>query len=493
MTCKDMFIKQLHHLLTMLLDYIPGTLVVLVVIMIMISFFGKEAKITRKTFIPLIIFLCISIGANLAVLCYDFVILRRSWNETFQDNMLTVTLKDIPVNGLRIIFYISVIAAAIQTFERNKIKNALITWVSTIALTGYFMLQTIYSTAYFFDDPRDTLYQVFNMRDYIGETISYFYEIATIIIIVVIAAAVYYGMIKKNRTMYIAKKYRFLFVLWEVSMFICIWIPFRNGLPDSTYEKYIKYELGIIMPILGLVIPMLLIAIISRHYVVEKTHTQENYIAAELDYLNQYKKDQNETRAFRHEIINNLANLSAMYSDQMYDEAGDYLSALLGDVRAMSPKYITGDEMLDCIVGMKSSKMDEEGIEFLVDGVLDGGLGMKPVDICSIFANAMDNAIEACEKLPNDSERWIKLLMKRTDKFFSITLSNTMPINEEGKLAAKLFGEGERITTKKDKAHHGFGTQNMKATISKYDGFEKVNMEDGVFTLSILIPRNGII
>ena len=331
------------------------------------------------------------------------------------------------------------------------------------------------------------------MRDYIGETISYFYEIATIIIIVVIAAAVYYGMIKKNRTMYIAKKYRFLFVLWEVSMFICIWIPFRNGLPDSTYEKYIKYELGIIMPILGLVIPMLLIAIISRHYVVEKTHTQENYIAAELDYLNQYKKDQNETRAFRHEIINNLVNLSAMYSDQMYDEAGDYLSALLGDVRAMSPKYITGDEMLDCIVGMKSSKMDEEGIEFLVDGVLDGGLGMKPVDICSIFANAMDNAIEACEKLPNDSERWIKLLMKRTDKFFSITLSNTMPINEEGKLAAKLFGEGERITTKKDKAHHGFGTQNMKATISKYDGFEKVNMEDGVFTLSILIPRNGII
>jgi hypothetical protein len=48
----------------------------------------------------------------------------------------------------------------------------------------------------------------------------------------------------------------------------------------------------------------------------------------------------------------------------------------------------------------------------------------------------------------------------------------------------------ERVTTKKDRSLHGFGTQNMKATISKYDGIEKVSAKDGVFTLTILIPRN---
>ena len=145
--------------------------------------------------------------------------------------------------------------------------------------------------------------------------------------------------------------------------------------------------------------------------------------------------------------------------------------------------------MLDCIVGMKSSKMEEEGIDFMIDGVIDGGLGMKPVDVCSIFANAMDNAIEACEKISEDGERWIKLAMKRTDKFFSITLSNSMPEGGNGNITSKLFSEGERVTTKKDRAHHGFGTQNMKATISKYDGIEKVTAADGVFTLSIMIPR----
>ena len=123
--------------------------------------------------------------------------------------------------------------------------------------------------------------------------------------------------------------------------------------------------------------------------------------------------------------------LSAMLADKNYDEAGKHLETLLGEVKGMSPKYVTGDEMLDCIVGMKAAKMEEEGIEFSIDGVADGGFGMKPVDVCSIFANAMDNAIEACEKLPSESEKWIKLVMKRTDKFFSVKLKNTMWDEEE--------------------------------------------------------------
>ena len=96
---------------------------------------------------------------------------------------------------------------------------------------------------------------------------------------------------------------------------------------------------------------------------------------------------------------------------------------------------------------------------------------MKPVDVCSIFANAMDNAIEACDKLSEESEKWIRLELKKTDKFFSIKLSNTMSGDE------------------KIKNLHGYGTQNMKAAISKYDGIEKTDADGGVYTLSIMIPR----
>ena len=145
--------------------------------------------------------------------------------------------------------------------------------------------------------------------------------------------------------------------------------------------------------------------------------------------------------------------------------------------------------MLDCIVGMKISKMEEVGIDFTLDGVLDGGLKMKPVDICTIFANAIDNAIEACERLPEESDRWIKLKIKRTDKFFSISLINSMVEDKKTGVINKIFYDGERFTTKKDKSLHGYGTKNMKAAISRYDGIERVSAEGGVFTLSIILPR----
>ena len=146
---------------------------------------------------------------------------------------------------------------------------------------------------------------------------------------------------------------------------------------------------------------------------------------------------------------------------------------------------VINDEPVD----LKGIIHHEEGIDFTIDGVADGGLGMKPVDVCSIFANAMDNAIEACEKLPEEKEKRIQLIMKRTERFFSIKLINSMSDDENSGAAGKLFGEGGRITTKKDKNLHGFGTQNMKAAISRYDGMLKAEAEDGIFTLSIMIPR----
>ena len=126
-----------------------------------------------------------------------------------------------------------------------------------------------------------------------------------------------------------------------------------------------------------------------------------------------------------------------------------------------------------------------------LDGVLDGGLDMKPVDICTIFANAIDNAIEACEKLEEKSDRWIKLSIKRTDRFFSINLCNSMLDDKKQSVVHRLFGGGDRFTTKEDKSLHGYGTQNMQKVISKYDGIEKVNAENGVFTLSIIFPRTN--
>ena len=44
------------------------------------------------------------------------------------------------------------------------------------------------------------------------------------------------------------------------------------------------------------------------------------------------------------------------------------------------------------------------------------------------------------------------------------------------------------MTTKQDKAYHGFGVKSMRRITEKYDGDLSMNAEDGVFTLNILFP-----
>ena len=215
----------------------------------------------------------------------------------------------------------------------------------------------------------------------------------------------------------------------------------------------------------------------------ERYNYQENYLKAELDYIEQYKENQTETRAFRHDIINNLSMLDMMMNECKTEEASQHLKELLGRISALTPKYVTGDEMLDCIVSMKAERMESLSIPFTTDGVVDGGLGMKPMDICGIFANALDNAIEAAEQtLPN---AFVSMNIKRTEQFFVIRISNSV----KEKVNVEKLASVSSYTSKSDTEHHGFGLRNIKDTAAKYDGLVKCESKDTEFTLSVMIPR----
>ncbi|MBO4591601.1 MAG: sensor histidine kinase, partial [Eubacterium sp.] len=197
-----------------------------------------------------------------------------------------------------------------------------------------------------------------------------------------------------------------------------------------------------------------------------------------------YKRTQEATRAFRHDIINNLSLTNMMLDEGKTEEASEHLKALLGNVRALSPSVITGDEMLDCIVAMKADKMKELAIDFTADGVVDGGLHMKPMDVCSIFANAFDNAIEASNKMVPDA--WVDLKIKRTEKFFILKISNS----SVGKVDVQKLFMTAGYTSKKDTEHHGFGLRNIRNAVEEYDGLVKAESDDNSFALSIMIPRS---
>lgn len=225
---------------------------------------------------------------------------------------------------------------------------------------------------------------------------------------------------------------------------------------------------------------------ISGHYQ-ERAKRQELYMQAELEHFQQYKKTQEETARFRHDVRNNLLCLDQLLSQGKSREAEIYVKNLLEITETLRAKYVTGDEILDSILGVKSEMMTQKGTDFQLDGVLAGGLSWKSVDVCNVFANALDNAMEACEKLPENA-RYITMQIKATPQFWLVRIEN--PVKEKVNVG-KLF-QKEGSYTSKQQGFHGLGTYSMKHTVESYGGMVRAECTDRQFVLEIMIDKSRV-
>ena len=105
---------------------------------------------------------------------------------------------------------------------------------------------------------------------------------------------------------------------------------------------------------------------------------------------------------------------------------------------------------------------------------------LKYIDTCTILANALDNAVKACSEIQN-GEKKITLEVKRTNDILSIIIENTKQNH--------VVCENEKfVSSKADKHNHGFGVENIKMAVEKYNGIVSIDYTDTIFTLAISIP-----
>ena len=108
---------------------------------------------------------------------------------------------------------------------------------------------------------------------------------------------------------------------------------------------------------------------------------------------------------------------------------------------------------------------------------------MHVTDICSIFGNALDNAIEHVILIPDQEKRLIHLTVSLQKGFVFIKIENyceaEISKNEEDLIT----------TTKKDSKNHGFGLKSIRAAVEKYDGSVVFGVQQNWFELKILLPR----
>lgn len=142
----------------------------------------------------------------------------------------------------------------------------------------------------------------------------------------------------------------------------------------------------------------------------------------------------------------------------------------------------TGNSVLDTVLYGKFVHCAKHNIQMscLADGTVIDFMGV--MDICTIFGNALDNAIECAEKLDDPEKRVISMAVTAQNEFAILRFENYYDPSE------LVMDADMPVTTKKDTAYHGYGLKSIRAAVEKYDGCLTINTQNSWFSLNILIP-----
>ena len=200
---------------------------------------------------------------------------------------------------------------------------------------------------------------------------------------------------------------------------------------------------------------------------------------AEQEYFNDINEKYSRIRMLRHDMKNHLSAALLLLNEGRTEEAREYLSTLADGMADSKPVVKTGVNALDMLIWNKLSQADQTGIKVKMvfrDDYSDTSI--SAYELCSVYGNLLDNAIEAVSKL-EDEDRYIDFKAVRQMDMLCIFCENRyLNVNREN---------GRFLSTKADPAEHGLGLRQIEHIAKKYNGTVDITAEDGIFSVSVLL------
>lgn len=188
-------------------------------------------------------------------------------------------------------------------------------------------------------------------------------------------------------------------------------------------------------------------------------------VRAQKTYISEARQREARTKAFRHDIRNHLSVLDGLLGSGNYEEGRAYLKKLEAVSSSLSFPYQTGNPVVDILLGEKLETAASKEIPTDVSLLLPEPWGVDDFDLCVIFANALDNAISACQEGP--SPKFIHISGERQGDFFLLKFENTCASSPLPPM--------------------GTGLINIRTIAEKYHGAILTEKKDTLFSLHVLL------
>lgn len=183
-------------------------------------------------------------------------------------------------------------------------------------------------------------------------------------------------------------------------------------------------------------------------------------------------------RGWRHDYNNHLQAMKAYLSMNQLKELDEYLFKLERDLDEVDSLVKSGNLMMDAILNSKITIMMNYNINVDFKAILPEEIKITDVDLCVMVSNLLENAIEACLKIPQE-QRFIRVFSEVYGSQFYLSIQNSAMENLD-------FNAQNYISNKR--GEHGFGMKRVQLLVDKYNGFLNLQNEPGIFASEITIP-----
>lgn len=249
------------------------------------------------------------------------------------------------------------------------------------------------------------------------------------------------------------------------------------------------------------------IVVLSRQQKLEQQNTFANinhnyYEAMEQHYF--------EIRRLKHDMANHLQVLAALPAQ----EQQAYLDSLAQNTALTQTLHYCGDATVNAVLTVKENQMNRYGIRPVYSIDIPEELPFEQTDLCALFANALDNAMEACrqseegkrerssgeennearnneEKSNGEENRTITLESRAQKGLFCLNVRNPVAGTCQEIQYHSLTDGSLPASSKQDRQAHGLGLKSMLEIVRKYQGEMELKTENGMAELFLYMPMYG--
>ena len=193
---------------------------------------------------------------------------------------------------------------------------------------------------------------------------------------------------------------------------------------------------------------------------------------------------------FFHDIKHFKSTLEELVKKRDVEKALQLLEEVLQLEAVQTKEYVhTSNSVINALFNYHISKAEKNGIRVDVgDLFFPKNLKLDIADLCSIFGNSLENAVEACMRMERD-EKFITIGLRYSDNELVYRITNST----DGKI---VKGKNWYASTKKTAELSGLGIEIMENAVQKYGGtfgaepkFD-IKTTRHIFETGFVIPSN---